>query len=124
MISSLPKKKLRTRRHSFETSQSQASIPHVRLAGYFALIVVLQWLLQRSQTTGGVILAPSINDLPLSKTFGYLCALTIIAVVYDLLWSWDDLNIKRMELSLARASTLAAIDYPCYKYHTLDKLPK
>lgn len=84
---------------------------------------MLQWLLQTSQTTGGVILAPSINDLLLSKTFGYLCALAIIAVVYDLLWSWNDLNIKRMELSLARASTLAAIGYPCYKYHTLDKLP-
>jgi hypothetical protein len=62
-----------------------------------ALIVVLQWLLYTSQTIGGVIFAPSINDLPLSKTFGYLYAPTIIAVVYGLLWSWIDLDIKRME---------------------------
>jgi hypothetical protein len=62
-----------------------------------ALIVVLQWLLYTSQTTGGVLFAPSINDLPLSKTFGYLYAPTIVAVVYGLLWSWIDLDIKRME---------------------------
>lgn len=61
------------------------------------LIVVLQWLLFRSQTTGGVLFAPSINSLPLSKTFGYLYAPTMIAVVYGLLWSWIDLDIKRME---------------------------
>jgi hypothetical protein len=62
-----------------------------------ALIVVLQWLLYKSQTTGGVLFAPSIYDLPLSKTFGYLYAPTIIAVIYGLLWSWIDLDIKRME---------------------------
>jgi hypothetical protein len=62
-----------------------------------ALIVVLQWLLFKSQTTGGVLFAPSINDLPLSRTFGYLYAPTIIAVIYGLLWSWIDLDIKRME---------------------------
>jgi hypothetical protein len=61
------------------------------------LVVVLQWLLYESQTTGGVLFAPSINDLPLSKTFGYLYAPTIIAVIYGLLWSWIDLDIKRME---------------------------
>jgi len=62
-----------------------------------ALIVVLQWLLVKSQTTGGVLFAPSINDLPLSRTFGYLYVPTIIAVIYGLLWSWIDLDIKRME---------------------------
>jgi hypothetical protein len=63
----------------------------------FSLILILQWLLHTSQTTGGVLFAPSINDLPLSKTFGYLYAPTIIAVVYGLFWSWIDLDIKRIE---------------------------
>ncbi|KAH0366113.1 hypothetical protein KCU65_g5610, partial [Aureobasidium melanogenum] len=74
-----------------------------------ALIVVMQWLLYTSQTTGGVIFAPSINDLPLSKTFGYLYAPTIIAVVYGLLWSWIDLDIKRMEPYYQLCSTGGAL---------------
>lgn len=74
-----------------------------------ALIVVLQWLLYTSQTTGGVIFAPSINDLPLSKTFGYLYAPTIIAVIYGLLWSWIDLDIKRMEPYYQLCSTGGAL---------------
>lgn len=61
------------------------------------LVIVLQWLLYTSQTTGGVIFASDISDLPLSRTFGYIYAPTIIAVVYGLLWSWIDLDIKRME---------------------------
>lgn len=61
------------------------------------LIVVLQWLLHKSQTTGGVIFADNMSNLPLSRTFGYLYAPTIIAVVYGRLWSWIDLDIKRME---------------------------
>ncbi|KAG9689524.1 hypothetical protein KCU95_g9615, partial [Aureobasidium melanogenum] len=74
-----------------------------------ALIVILQWLLYTSQTAGGVIFAPSINDLPLSKTFGYLYAPTIIAVVYGLLWSWIDLDIKRMEPYYQLCSTGGAL---------------
>lgn len=62
-----------------------------------ALVVVLQWLLFISQASGGVLFAPSINGLPLRKTFGYLYAPTITAVIYGLLWSWIDLDIKRLE---------------------------
>ncbi|CAD0098131.1 unnamed protein product, partial [Aureobasidium mustum] len=61
------------------------------------------------QTTGGVIFAPSINDLPLSRTFGYLYAPTIIAVVYGLLWSWIDLDIKRMEPYYQLCNTRGAL---------------
>ncbi|KAH0199610.1 hypothetical protein KCU99_g6909, partial [Aureobasidium melanogenum] len=74
-----------------------------------ALIVVLQWLLYKSQTDGGVIFAPNIDDLPLSKTFGYLYAPTIVAVIYGLLWSWVDLDIKRMEPYYQLCSTGGAL---------------
>ncbi|KAH0163256.1 hypothetical protein KCU67_g5624, partial [Aureobasidium melanogenum] len=74
-----------------------------------ALIVVLQWLLYKSQTDGGVIFAPNIDDLPLSKTFGYLYAPTIVAVIYGLLWSWVDLDIKRMEPYYQLCSTDGAL---------------
>ncbi|CAD0090471.1 unnamed protein product, partial [Aureobasidium vineae] len=74
-----------------------------------ALIVVLQWLLYISQTTGGVLFASNINDLPLSKTFGYLYAPTIIAVIYGLLWSWIDLDIERMELYYQLCSPAGAL---------------
>ena len=67
-----------------------------------ALIVVLQWLLYTSQTTGGVIFDPSINDLPLSRTFGYLYAPTIIAVVYGLLWTHSMLSPRKVFTEFAR----------------------
>ncbi|KAH0209586.1 hypothetical protein KCU86_g7183, partial [Aureobasidium melanogenum] len=74
-----------------------------------ALIIVLQWLLYKSQTDGGVVFAPNINDLPLSHTFGYLYAPTIVAVTYGLLWNWIDLDIKRMEPYYQLCSTGGAL---------------
>ncbi|KAF2140309.1 uncharacterized protein K452DRAFT_299670 [Aplosporella prunicola CBS 121167] len=61
------------------------------------LIVVIQLLLSSSQKNDGIIFSRDINGLPLSKSFSYLYLPTIIAVLYSFLWSWIDLDAKRLE---------------------------
>ncbi|KAI4937671.1 hypothetical protein J4E85_000106 [Alternaria conjuncta] len=63
----------------------------------WALITVLQVLLSRSQRDNGIIFAPKISDLPLSRTFLYLYFPTIAAVIFSIYWAWIDLETKRME---------------------------
>jgi hypothetical protein len=62
-----------------------------------ALLVILQLLLNRSQRDNGLIFAPDINALPLSRTFLYQYFPTIIAVIFSMFWSWIDLEVKRLE---------------------------
>ncbi|THY90965.1 hypothetical protein D6C95_06450 [Aureobasidium pullulans] len=67
------------------------------LLATISTIIILQSLLYKSQTQGGILFAPSIDELPLSVTFGYRYCPTIIAVIYGFLWSWIDHDTKRME---------------------------
>ncbi|KAF2455493.1 hypothetical protein BDY21DRAFT_66539 [Lineolata rhizophorae] len=62
-----------------------------------ALIIILQLILQESQSNQGIIFASDINYLPLSRSFSYLYFPTILAVLYSILWSWVDLDTKRLE---------------------------
>ncbi|CAI6297000.1 unnamed protein product [Periconia digitata] len=61
------------------------------------LIITLQLFLDRSNRNQGVIFAPSIGELPLSKTFMYRYFPTIVAVIYSIFWAWIDLEAKRVE---------------------------
>jgi hypothetical protein len=63
----------------------------------WSLIAVLQFLLHKSEQDSGILFAPRINDLPLSRTFLYLYFPTIVAVVFSIYWAWIDLETKRME---------------------------
>lgn len=63
----------------------------------FGLVAVLQVLLLRSQRDDGLIFASTIAELPLSRSFAYLYLPTSIAVIYGLLWSWIDLDARRLE---------------------------
>jgi len=63
----------------------------------WSLIAVLQFLLQKSQHDSGIIFAPRISDLPLSRTFLYLYFPTVLAVIFSMYWAWIDLDTKRME---------------------------
>ncbi|GAB7364226.1 hypothetical protein MBLNU230_g4775t2 [Neophaeotheca triangularis] len=67
------------------------------LASTIGLIVVLQYLLARSQRDQGILFAKNINDLPISRTFGYTYGPTIVSVVFGLLWNWIDVDVKRLE---------------------------
>lgn len=61
------------------------------------LIVILGILFKQSQTNGGVLFAPDINNLPLVHSFAYLYLPTLISVLYSILWAWIDLDVKRLE---------------------------
>ena len=63
----------------------------------WVLIIVLQLLLTKSQREGGIIIANTIDDIPLSTSFLYLYLPTIVALVFSFFWSWIDLQIKRLE---------------------------
>jgi hypothetical protein len=60
------------------------------------IIATIQVLLQRSQQQGALVYADNVNELPLTRSFPYLYLPTIIAVGYTFLWTWVDLDIKRL----------------------------
>jgi len=62
-----------------------------------ALIVAIQCLLLYSQRNQGIIVATNISDLPLRQSFCYLYLPTLVSVTYNYLWTWIDLDVKRLE---------------------------
>ncbi|KAL1593815.1 hypothetical protein SLS60_010547, partial [Paraconiothyrium brasiliense] len=69
----------------------------IAIATPIASIVTLILLLRRSQRDNGIIFAPDINALPLSRTFMYQYFPTILAVIFSIFWAWIDLETKRLE---------------------------
>ncbi|KAL3594684.1 hypothetical protein FPOAC2_09001 [Fusarium poae] len=61
------------------------------------LAIAVETLAQRSASQGGLALSPSLEDIPEYAKFGYLYVPTIIAVLYSMIWSWIDLDVKRMQ---------------------------
>ncbi|XEV06360.1 hypothetical protein FSHL1_011647 [Fusarium sambucinum] len=61
------------------------------------LAVAVETLAQRSASQGGLALSPSLEHMPEYAKFGYLYVPTIIAVLYSMIWSWIDLDVKRMQ---------------------------
>lgn len=60
-----------------------------------SFIAVLEFLSQKSGNDGGIAFSDS--TFSASTSFGYLYLPTIIAVLYSILWSWIDLDVKRLE---------------------------
>lgn len=67
------------------------------IAASVLLIALLEVLSNRSRQNGGVILAKSVDDISTGQSFMYQYLPTIIAVSYSMLWSWVDLDAKRLE---------------------------
>lgn len=93
------------------------------LAAIIALTLLIaaaiETLAQRSRALGGLALSPSLDEMPAYAKFSYLYVPTIVAVIYSLIWSWVDLDVKRMqpwfELSKPEGATAANslfLDYP------------
>ncbi|KAH6884885.1 hypothetical protein B0T10DRAFT_577284 [Thelonectria olida] len=83
------------------------------------LCAVIEILAQRSQAQGGLALSSSQDDIPQYVMLSYLYLPTIIAISYSLIWTWIDLDVKRMQpwfqLSKpngALAKDSAFLDYP------------
>lgn len=69
------------------------------------LAAVLEFLAQKSQRQGGLALSSSEDDISESVNIAYLYMPTTVAVLYSLLWTWIDLDVRRMQpwLELSRA---------------------
>lgn len=63
----------------------------------WSLIAILQILLVTSEQNGGIILASTIDDIDIAKSFEYLYLPTVVALVFSIFWSWIDLQVKRVE---------------------------
>jgi hypothetical protein len=85
-----------TRRHWKPlTQKAYFLLPTILASG--ALIAVLKVYLDRSDRDSGILSAPKISDLPLRQTFCYLYLPTIISLILSFIWTWIDLDIKRLE---------------------------
>ncbi|KAG5774536.1 hypothetical protein H9Q72_000025 [Fusarium xylarioides] len=91
------------------------------------LAVAVETLAQRSATQGGLALSPTLEDIPGYAKFSYLYFPTIIAVLYSLIWSWIDLDVKRMqpwfELSKDTGATGEGSLFLDYQYEFVALVP-
>ncbi len=82
------------------------------------LIILLGVLLWKTRRDGGILFAENIDDLPTVYSFMYLYLPTLFAVMYSTLWSWIDLDVKRLEpfFQLSRSCGAAAADSVLLQY--------
>ena len=59
------------------------------------LIFILEFLSRRSQRDGGIAFTE--GSFTSTTNFGYLYLPTLVSVCYSMLWSWVDLDVKRLE---------------------------
>ena len=79
----------------------------------------IEILAQRSQKFGGLALSHSLEEIPEYAMLSYLYGPNVVAVLYSLVWSWLDLDVKRMQpwLELSKPEGAPAkdslfLDYP------------
>jgi hypothetical protein len=83
------------------------------------IAAAIEVLAQRSAAYGGLALSPSLDAVPRYAMWSYLYGPNVVAVLYSLIWSWVDLDVKRMqpwfELSKQGGATADGsifLDYP------------
>ncbi|KAM0555366.1 hypothetical protein ACHAO7_002993 [Fusarium culmorum] len=91
------------------------------------LAVAIETLAQRSASQGGLALSPSLKDMPEYARLSYLYVPTIIAVLYSMIWSWIDLDVKRMQpwFELSKRDGVTAEDslFLDYQYDFVGLVP-
>ncbi|RSL69436.1 hypothetical protein CEP54_002302 [Fusarium duplospermum] len=91
------------------------------------LAAAVETIAQRSAAQGGLALSPTLDDLPGYAKFSYLYVPTIIAVLYSMIWSWIDLDVKRMqpwfELSKPKGATAENSLFLDYQYEFVALVP-
>ncbi|KAF7559002.1 hypothetical protein G7046_g5158 [Stylonectria norvegica] len=91
------------------------------------LAAAIETLAQRSSAAGGLALSPSLDEIPALATFAYLYVPNTVAVLYSLVWSWVDLDAKRMqpwfELSKPDGATAANSLFLDYQYDFVASVP-
>ncbi|UKZ72587.1 hypothetical protein TrVFT333_000219 [Trichoderma virens FT-333] len=87
----------------------------------------IEVLAQLSNSRGGLALSRTQDDIPQYAMISYLYAPNIIAVLYSLVWSWVDLDVKRMqpwfELSKPEGATAENSMFLDYPYDFIATVP-
>jgi hypothetical protein len=83
------------------------------------LMAILAVLQSKSTQNGGILFANNVNEMPASYVFLENYLPTIVAVLFNTVWSWIDLDVKRLEPwfrlseeSGSRGSDSVLLDYP------------
>jgi hypothetical protein len=83
------------------------------------IVATIELLAQTSQARGGFALSNSIEEIPQYAMIAYQYAPQVVAVLYSMVWSWIDLDVKRMQpwFELSKESGSSAedslmLDYP------------
>lgn len=82
------------------------------------IVATIELLAQRSQALGGFALSNSLDDIPQYAMIAYQYAPQVVAVLYSLIWSWIDLDVKRMQpwFELAKPGGSSAADSLMLEY--------
>lgn len=84
-------------------------------------------LAQFSQTKGALALSRTQDEIPQYAMISYLYVPNIVAVLYSLIWSWVDLDVKRMqpwfELSKPEGATAENSMFLDYPYDFIATVP-
>lgn len=84
-------------------------------------------LAQFSQAKGGLALSRTQDEIPQYAMVSYLYVPNIVAVLYSLIWSWVDLDVKRMqpwfELSKPQGATAENSMFLDYPYDFIATVP-
>ncbi|KKP04791.1 hypothetical protein THAR02_03128 [Trichoderma harzianum] len=87
----------------------------------------IEVLAQLSHARGGLALSRTQDDIPQYAMISYLYLPNIIAVLYSLIWSWVDLDVKRMqpwfELSKPEGATAENSMFLDYPYDFIATVP-
>lgn len=74
------------------------------------IAATVEVLAQRSQANGGLAISPSLDDIPDYAMWSYLYGPNLVAVLYSMIWTWVDLDTRRMqpwfELSKPQGATV------------------
>lgn len=95
----------------------------------FTLLIAagIETIAQRSKAQGGLAPSLSIDDIPRYAMIAYLYAPTLVAVIYSIIWSWIDLDVKRMQpwFELSKPSGAQAEDslFLDYQYEFVALAP-
>ncbi|PTB69316.1 hypothetical protein BBK36DRAFT_1186748 [Trichoderma citrinoviride] len=83
--------------HGWKPSTMKAPVLISFAISSVVIIALLEFLAERSQKLGGLSLVDEADEIPSAVNLTYLYLPTIIAVLYSLVWSWIDLDVKRMQ---------------------------
>lgn len=81
------------------------------------MIAILEYLSYMSHRDGGIAFTNTGMSFSTSITFPFLYLPTVIAVMFSLLWSWVDLDAKRLEPYFQMSKNDGALSEDSVKLH-------